>query len=177
MAQVALKSLRAAALALLVLPLAGCLSPREHRLVDAWLHCTECSDGEADSLASLGQRKPWALFRRLRRDVLAGPNARRRDNVQQQFRHTWQSVQDYSIAHPAAPSGLQANQTEFVRSYFDNYVALYRVRAGIGLARVAKAGAVPVLEAALTGELSTPGDTLRNDVRAALEIARDSVAQ
>jgi len=168
---------RVAGLVLLLAPLAGCLSWREGRLVDAWLHCIECVDGEADSLRALGQRKQWALSRRLREDLLAGPSPERRYHIQQQFRRTWHSVQDYASRHPDDHlSALQVDEADYVRTYLDNYLATYRVRAATALARVAGHDAVAALDAALQGELTTQGDSLRADVRTALQFARDSIA-
>jgi hypothetical protein len=175
---IARRRARAAVAVLLLMPLAACLTRREHGLVDAWLHCIECSDGESDSLRALGQRKEWALARRLRKDLLAGPSSQRRHNMQEQFRSTWHAVRVYASHHPDDHlSALQVDEADYVRAYLDNYLALYRVRAGVGLARAVGGRAIPALTAALQGELATPGDTLREDVKAALDFDRDSIAK
>jgi hypothetical protein len=167
---------RWAAATMVLLPLAACLTRRDRSQVDAWLHCIECSDGEADSLRALGARKRTATVRQLRDDLLAGPSAARRHHVQEQFRETYQALKKYASLHVHEVPDITATQADFVRGYLDNYLALYRVRAAVGLARVGGSAAVPVIDSALQGNLTTPLDSLRDDVRFALEYARDSIA-
>lgn len=176
MAGVVLRTRRVAAAAMLLALSAGCLTQREGGQVDAWLHCIECSDGEADSLLALGRRKAGPLFKRLRTDLLAGPSPGRRHNVQEQFRRTYQAMQTYASDHPDDVSVLGTVEADFVRGYLENYLSSYRLRAGIGLVRVAGTAAMPVLDSAIQGHLTTPSDTLRDDVKSALLFARDSMA-
>ncbi len=152
-------------------PTAAPLTPTDRAVIDEWLGCVECSDGELDSVASLAARLPAAVIDTLRADLFRGPSAARRDNVRQQLQAAYQEL-DALIA-PAAPP---VTEQQYVERYLENLISLYRIRAGTALARIQGAAAVPRLDSAIQGYVETPGDVLRPDVIDALAAVKDSAA-
>ncbi len=134
--------------------LAAChnLNQREQGLVDAWLHCTECSDAELDSVAAVGQRKPPSTVSRLRADLLAGPSPNRRTNLRVQFDSIYSELAVF-------PTPLNISRADYVAHYVENFVAAYQSRAAIALVRIGTPAARAALFAALQG-----GTVVRNDV-------------
>lgn len=135
--------------------LAGChnLNSREKALVDDWLHCTECSDGELDSVSAVGQRKPPSTISRLREDLLVGPPAARLANLRLQFDSIYSELG--AFLGPVA-----ITRVDYVAHYVDNFVAAYESRAAIALVRIGTPDARAALLAALQGGMAVHDDVL-----------------
>jgi hypothetical protein len=70
---------------------------------------------------------------------------------------------------------LVVSSAEYVDHYLDNFVTLFRTRAGFALARIGGARATATLDSALGGKLRAPDDSLRSDAVATLRFVRDSL--
>jgi hypothetical protein len=159
------------------------LTPEERSTVTQLLQCEECSDGELVAVTNLAARKP-AVVDTLSEDLLRGPSRESRSRLRRQFLQTYR---EDSLFQNSSPEGLRPSghsvalpaviepSGEFVDHYLGNYVALYRVRAATALARIGGNKARAALDSALTGHLRLPNDTLRSDVKAAIQLARDRV--
>src|SRR5688572_22936136 len=108
------------------------LSKQERRVIDAWLNCDECLEGERDSVRRLGSPAIGALS-----DALEGPPPDRRQIMRTKFAETYSS---FTIA------GL--TQTEYVNQLLSNYVATYQKRAATSLRDIAGADAREALDEA-----------------------------
>jgi hypothetical protein len=158
----------------------GCLflvscdsTEHEQDILVGWLECDECSDGELDSLLAVAARKPDDVVKFLKETLLAGPEPSSRTGLRSQLERRYQELRAYSRSYPEAR--VPVDSTVYVTHYLDNSVALYRIRAAHGLGRIGTPAARAALQAALAGQLATPGDTLREDVTRAIQIA-DSIA-
>lgn len=152
-------------------PAAAPFTAADRAVIDEWLGCVECSDGELDSVASLAARLPDATRDTLRADLFRGPSAARRDNMRQQLSAAYHELEP--LMPPAAPP---VTEQQYVAHYFESLISLYRIRAGTALARTEGSAAVPRLDSAIQGYVETPGDVLRPDVIDALAAVRDSAA-
>ena len=152
------------------LAVVGCREPPVDRaVVDAWLTCVECGDGELDSLEAMAVRAPGTVDT-LRADLLQGPSALRRARLTQQLETTYQEMAASAVHLPGADS-LPLSQSEFVRRYLGNAVATYQGRAAYALGAI---GGVPA-RAALTVALQSPPGTFPPSVLAQIQFARDSL--
>jgi hypothetical protein len=149
---------------------AGCQNSNPDRAVlDAWLTCIECTDGELDSL------KAQATFHAstidtLREDLLHGPSATRRARLAQQLTATYQLLAAYVASHPNLDS-LAFTQAQFVDLDLENMVTIYQGRAARGLGEIGGTHA----RAALDSALQLPQASFPPSVWAEIHYARDSL--
>lgn len=138
-------------------------------VLDNWLTCVECIDGELDSVVVLAAQRP-ATIDSLRDDLLNGPSVPRRARLTQQLTATHQRMTIHVAGSPAA-NFVSTTQTEFVDRYLGKMVALYQTRAARALAEIggARAGA------ALDSALSLPANTFDSAVLARIQFVRDSL--
>ncbi len=158
----------------LALSLAGglaataCQPPTTDRpVLDAWLTCTECSDGELDSVKAVAARLPGTIDT-LREDLLHGPSATRRGRLVQQLQATYQELVTHNANNPTA-APLPFTQVEFVNRYLDGMVAIYQGRAAYALGAI---GTTPARQA-LDSALHFPVDSFSPGVLARIHYARD----
>lgn len=123
------------------------------RTVEAWLECEECSEGQRAAVARLGAAALPMLGEYLR----SGPAVDKREMRRRQLEAAYRSMKEYETTHPNAKVAM--TQDEYVKTYLDNYVALYQSRAATALADIGGAEARKRLEDALQAEL-------REDVKA-----------
>jgi hypothetical protein len=144
-------------------------SPRDR--IDPWLLCQDCTDGELDSLTALGKLLP-ATVESLSTDLLAGPTAARISNIEQQLEAGFSEDTAYENS---AGVTTTITSTDYIRLYSGNYVAVYRARAAVALARIGGVRAGAVLDSAVAGQLRPPSEPLRPDVKVAVKSARDTL--
>ena len=120
----------------------------ERGIVEAWLLCEECIEGELDSVVALGDQAVPPLQR-----ALKGPPGERRENMRRQAEGVYALLPDTSII---------IRQT-YLDRYEANYVSSYQARAAVALGRIGTPKARQVVLAALTS-----GTTYRRDVQRAL---------
>ena len=149
-----------------VLPVA---SGRER--IDAWLLCQDCTDGELDSLTALGNLHP-AVVESLSTDLLAGPSATRRSNIQQQVDLSFDADTAYEHSVGAATT---ISSADYVALYTGNYVAVYRARAAVALAAIGGPRAGTALDSAIADQLRPGSDSLRPDVKQTVVDVKDTL--
>ena len=164
--------------AMMIVP--ACRSPealtvREEALVDSYLNCIECIDGELDSLRAVAVRFPAATRTRLFARLRDGPSPTQLATATTQTRQAWKVVAKYWTGHGGPPAG-SLGEAAYLDVYLGNYQALVRSRAAAGLARIGGAGVRDSLTSAagrkyLVGGQSAP----RTDINDAIRFAKDSI--
>ena len=110
------------------------LAPTEDAVVDRWLECEECSDGELQAVLALGSHKRWATVSRLATDLLHGPDAPRAAHFEHRLFQAHASDSLYAAVHMVlrpVPSWIAYRQ-----EFADNFEATDRIRAAIAVAKV-----------------------------------------
>lgn len=130
----------------------------------AWFECEECDDGQLDAVVALGSAATPTLAATLRH----GPAPERLASVERHLADSYSRLVAYSIRHPeAAP---EMTEVEYVATYAENFVALYKVRAAVALGAIAgRAAADSLTEIRL--EVQTDTSLARYDVRRSIEAA------
>jgi hypothetical protein len=173
---VALAVLSAVLMACRSEPPGGVRQPMDPRtVVDAWLLCEECVDGELAAVLARGADSTTRAVAvdHLSAALLAGPSPTRIANLRQQYLESFEADSVYGqTVLGVAPL---ANSPDYVAHYLDNFIAVFRARAALALARIGGPRAQAVLDSALADRLRDPDDSLRVDVLASLRFARDSL--
>lgn len=130
------------------------------RTIEVWIECEECTAEQRRAVARLGSAAVPLLAEHLR----SGPPAEKRETGRRQLLATYKSMKDYEASHPK--NKVAMTEEEYVKTYLDNYVALYHVRAATALADIGGADAIRLLEEALQAQLR---DDVKASVRASLE--------
>lgn len=139
--------------------------------IDAWLLCQDCTDGELDSLTALGNLHP-AVVESLSTDLLAGPSATRRSNIEQQVHLSFDADTAYEHSEGAAST---ISSADYVALYTGNYVAVYRARAAVALAAIGGPRAGTALDSAIADQLRPGSDSLRPDVKQTVIEVKDTL--
>jgi hypothetical protein len=145
-----------------VIMAAGCtdLCPRRTARTDVvsrWLNCTDCVEGELDSVLALQHRRPSLTVQALGEALFEGPHQSRRDSLLRRLDRAY--TRDSSGG--AVP---RQSRQAYSSRYLQNYLAVYRKRAAFALARIGTPAARSTLDSA-TRHGFPPGDSLRADVR------------
>lgn len=156
---------RTVRICVVTLALTACanLSTQEIARIDGWLECTECLEGQLDSVVAIGRGAVSLLGEYVRN----GPPADRLRQFRARADSLHRSLVAYDSAHglSAPPATTPVNRTD---RYAANYVALYRVRSARALSRLGGSQARQALDDALALQLPP-------HVRALVQLARDSV--
>lgn len=126
------------------------------RVIVNYLECEECKVEQIEAVIKLGQIAVPTLVATLRE----GPP---RTNLEVFRRHLiarYRELKEYERTHPQVK--VPGTEEQYVASYIDNYVALYRVRSATALGTIGGADARQALEEA--SRLS-----LRKDVQEAVK--------
>jgi hypothetical protein len=126
----------------------------------AWLECEECVDGELEAVVRLGQAALPGLVASLR----DGPPRARAEAYRRHLRKAYPMLADYARRHPDVK--VPMSEEEYVKTYLDNYTALYQVRAARALGAIGGDDSRRALEAALARPL-------REDVQWSVKKALD----
>jgi hypothetical protein len=130
----------------------------EDRVLQAWLTCEECSDGELDAVVKLGS----AAVPRLAEALRAGPPQLVLDETRKRLTATHQSMVDYARTH--ADAAVPMSERDYVDRHTENFIALYQKRAATGLGAIGG----PDAKRELTDALARP---MRPEVLAAIREA------
>ena len=125
------------------------------RVVQVWLECEECREGQRAAVVRLGAAAVPVLGQYLR-----GPAPERRAEVQRSLQAAWQKMKEYEADH--ANVKVPMTQDEYVTTYLDNFIALYQVRSAIGLGDIGGSEAARLLNEARR-------QPLREDVKTVVE--------
>lgn len=128
------------------------------RTIVAWLECQECIDGELNAVVRLGQ----AAVPTLAATLAGGPSPASREALRRHLVNAYRELKEYERTKRGTT--VTATEDEYVRTYMDNYVALYKARAAEALGRIGGDRARRALEAAAR-------EDQRPDVRSALQAA------
>ena len=112
------------------------------RTIVTYLECEECEVDQVEAVIKLGQVAVPTLVATLR----DGPP---RTNLEVYRRHLtarYRELKEYEKTHPQVK--VPGSEGEYVESYIDNYVAMYRVRAATALGSIGGAEAKQALEEA-----------------------------
>lgn len=130
------------------------LTPKEYAAlrdaVVAYAECEECESGELDAVVRFREKAVPTLVAVLER----GPSEAKMAEHEFGLRRTYQNLQEYARKHPEGKVSL--SEQDYLRTYRDNYKALYQVRAATALAAIGGTNAKKALEQA----------SQRNDLRA-----------
>lgn len=129
---------------------------KEYRTIIDWLECEECVDGELNAVIKLGERAVPSLVAYLNE----GPSQANRELFRRHLITTYQKLNEYKKTHPEAKVAM--SEKEYVKTYMDNYVALYQTRAAKALAAIGG----PTAQEALKKALRAP---MRDDVKIAVK--------
>lgn len=143
--------------------------PVDRAVLNAWLTCVECTDGELDSVQALARRAP-ATVDTLQKDLLQGPSPFQRDQLTVQMQTSYQRLATYNANDPTSDS-LGFSQAEFVARYLGNVVMIYQGRAAYGLGAIGGIRARQALDSAL----QFSPDSFPPNVWAQIHFARDSL--
>lgn len=122
----------------------------------AWLECEECTDGELEAVVKLGKIAMPSLIASLRE----GPSPASRELLHRHLITSYKKLKEYEKTHPEAK--VPIGEEEYMKTYMDNYIALYQARAAIALAAIGGKDAAKAMEEAL----KTP---IRDDVKAVVK--------
>jgi hypothetical protein len=131
--------------------------------VTAWLECEECTEGQLESVAKLGELAVPSLAAALER----GPSPASLERLQLHLERNYREMSVYAETHDEVKMDLKLD--EYVKIYLENYVASHRARAAEALGKIGGEGAKTRLEAA--SKLKLRADVLAV-VRASAEKAR-----
>jgi hypothetical protein len=121
-----------------------------------YMECEECTEGELQKLVSFGSAVVGSLTAILRE----GPSDAKKETLTEHLRKSYSDLVKYQETHP--DNKVTLKEDEYIRTYMDNYIALYQSRAVIALSTIGGPEAKKALE-------STSDLTLRADVRALLQ--------
>jgi hypothetical protein len=126
--------------------------PSAAEQVKSWLECEECTDGELRHVVRLGDEAVPGLAAALQH----GPAEESLARLRKGLLATYAQLKDYGP--------VPMTEEEYVRTYTENVVALYQVRAATALGAIGGAEARRTLEKAL-------GRGDRQDVQQAIRTA------
>jgi hypothetical protein len=120
--------------------------PEDARLaITNWIRCIECKDGELDRLTQFGE----VIVPHLSTMLVGGPAQSTRDRVQQLNAVTYERLRAYSKKY--RHSRFSIDKAVFLKTYLDNFILHYQIRAAHALAAIGGERA----EKALTEVLET----------------------
>lgn len=113
------------------------------RTIVAWLECEECTEGQLKSVVRLGDLAVPTLSATL----AEGPSPASRESLKRHLVATYGQLVEYGKSHPEAK--LEMSEGDYIKTYAENYVALYRVRSATALGAIGGSAARKALEKAL----------------------------
>ena len=137
-------------------------STEARRTIVTYLECEECEEGELEAVVKLGQSAVPTLAATLR----GGPGSANRELLRRQLQDTYRKLKEYETTHPNAK--VAQTEEEYVKTYSENYVALYQSRAATALSAIGGPDARKALEEA--SQLP-----LRDDVKATIKASLDKI--
>jgi len=149
---------------------AGChpLSQSDRVVLDRWLECVECNQGELTAVLARGA----PVLPPLRQVLLQGPDSTKLRVVEDYLAQRAQRIQDsvpLPPIHPPPHHGqLNADAQLYVDTFLSNYTAVVERRAALALAKIGGPEAKVALQQA-------SALNLRSDVHDFVVYARDSL--
>ena len=117
------------------------------RIIVAWLECEECESGELEAVVRLGNTAVPTLVATLR----GGPSPASRERLRRHLVSTYGRLRKEGETH--REMRVAQSEEAYVKTYMDNYVALYQVRSAQALAAIGGDEARRALETASQASL------------------------
>ncbi len=95
--------------------------------VTAWMECEECENKELNNVTEQGEVVVPTLIAILKE----GPSAAKKEELILHLNKSWDDLVAYQKTHPEVK--VSQGKEEYVKTYLDNYIALYQTRAAIAL--------------------------------------------
>lgn len=130
-------------------------SAQVRQTVVNYLECDECENGELESIVKLGGITVTGLAATLHE----GPSLAKREVIRRGLIRNYRKLKEYEQTHPTVK--VPGTEEQYVKTYLNDYVAGYQVKAAFALAAVGGAQAKQALEDASRKQL-------RTDVQAAI---------
>jgi hypothetical protein len=105
------------------------------------MECEECREGQRAAVTRLGAAAVPVLGQYLR-----GPTPERRAEVRRSLLAAYLKMKEYESDHSNAK--VPMTQEEYVKTYLDNFIALYQVRSATGLGDIGGPEAARLLDEA-----------------------------
>ena len=121
-----------------------------------YMECEECTEGQLEKLTAYGSRVVKSLETILRE----GPSDAKKETRLTHLQKSYRDLVKYQETYPE--NKVTMKEDEYVKTYMDNYIALYQSRAIIALATIGGPEAKKALQSAASL-------TLREDVRKLLQ--------
>ncbi len=99
----------------------------DERVIQAWLKCEECSDGELAAVVKLGTQ----VVPRFGEALRSGPSQEALDEVRKQSAASHQRMVEYAKTHPNAP--VPMSERDYVNRQEENFIVLYQSRSATAL--------------------------------------------
>jgi hypothetical protein len=112
-------------------------------VIETWLECVECQNGELQAVVKLGQAAVPALARA----VVDGPSAAKQQSYEAYLRRVFADLKKREQTRPK--SAVPYTEAEFIKRDMDKLVNLYRVRAARALGEIGGGDAAKALDKAL----------------------------
>jgi hypothetical protein len=125
------------------------------RAIINYLECDECEEGELEAVVKQGP----AVVSSLVATLLEGPSRANLETLRRQLITNYRELKEYERTHP--DSKVPGTEEQYVKTFTENYIALYRVRAATALGAIGGPEARRALEEASR-------KSLRTDVQAAV---------
>ena len=112
-------------------------------VIEVWLECVECRDGELQAVVKLGASRRLALGRRCSLD----PAPAKLQSYEKYLRKMYSDMKAYEKTHPK--NVVPFTEDEFVKRDMAKLTNLYRVRAATALGEIGGPDAATALDQAL----------------------------
>ena len=130
-----------------------------HAIVN-YMECDECDVGQLEAVVKLGALAVPTLAVSLRE----GPSPSQIEMLRRNLTKTYRELKAYEMTHPDAV--VPGTEEQYVKTYLENYVALYQVRAATALGKIGGPEARRALQEA---SIAPVRDDVRSVVKAALD--------
>lgn len=129
-------------------------------VVVEWMECEECDSSQLENVVKQGDLVIGTLVQILEN----GPSSAKKEELMDHLASTYEELVQYQATHPEAK--ISFTKEEYIKTYMDNYEALYRTRAATALGKFESSRAREALNKA------SENKTLRKDVLEAIDLAR-----
>jgi hypothetical protein len=136
----------------------------DHEVVERYLNCEDCLDGELEAVLELGDRASPILLEFL----ASGPSPETLRSTEKGLNETYAQMAEYAKIQEDRTLQPRQSQDEFVRTFLDNLNAQYQTRSVRAIVLIGDEVAIEKTRGILEKQLAR---TEREDLRAMLLLA------
>lgn len=136
----------------------------DDEIIERYLNCEDCLDGELDAVVELGEKASPLLFESL----VSGPSPDTLRSVESGLRESYNQMVEYAKIQNDRTLQPRQSQDEFVRTFLENLVIQYQTRSVRAIALIGDEETVEKSRGLLEIQLAR---TEREDLRAMLLLA------